>query len=356
MPLPLRTALPAALALIAMPALAGPMEGQAAWAAGDYVTAIREWRPAAIAGDAASQYGLGQAYLYGRGVATDLDQAELWFRKAAAQGHLEAADNLGLLLFQQNKQREALPLLERSAARGEPRAQYVLGTAKFNGDLVDKDWVGAYALMTRASAAGLPQASRALAQMDQEIPLAERQKGQVLARDMEVSGMQVAAKMPVPGARAGSPDLPPVIATPTTPPPPVPSARPRAVTAVPLPPSSLGGEAVATDTPTGAPYANSTPVKPAVVASKPAAAPKPALARSGDWLVQVGAFSSRASALARFDAVRRAVPSLADLQPFLQEAGHVTRTRAGPFASRGAAEAACRTIRATGQACFPVRR
>ena len=356
MPLPLRTALPAALALIALPALAGPMEGQAAWAAGDYVTAIREWRSAALSGDPAAQYGLGQAYLYGRGLATDLEQAELWFRKAAAQGHLEAADNLGLLLFQQDKRREALPYLERSAARGEPRAQYVLGTAKFNGDLVDRDWVGAYALMTRASAAGLPQASRALAQMDQEIPLAERQQGQVLARNLEVSGMQVAAG-PIPTVRPGSPALPPVMATPTTPPPAMPSARPRAVTAVPLPPSSSVGEAVAADTSAGAPYANPTPVKPAAVASKPAAAaPKPALVRSGDWLVQVGAFSNRASAQARFDAVRRAVPSLADLQPFLQEAGRVTRTRAGPFALRGAAEAACRTIRATGQACFPVRR
>lgn len=340
--------LPAALALIAAPALAGPAEGQAAWTAGDYPRAVAEWRPAALKGDAASQYGLAQAYLYGRGVTTDLAQAELWFRKAATQGHVEAADNLGLLLFQQNRQRDALPYLERSAARGEPRAQYVLGTAKFNGDLVDKDWVGGYALMTRASAAGLPQASRALAQMDQAIPLAQRQQGQVLARNMEVSGMQVAG---------GSASLPPVMAAPTARPPVVPTAPPRVVASASAPfakpvfaPAPVPGAPQSLTAP-GAPYA--------MPPSATSGAAKPALkaaARSGDWLVQVGAFRSRASAQSQFEAVRGAVPSLADLQPFLEETGSVTRSRAGPFASQAQAEVACRAIRATGQACFPVRR
>lgn len=358
MPLPLRLALPAALAMLSAPALAGPAEGQAAWEAGDYGKAVAEWRPAAIAGDAAAQYGLGQAYLYGRGVATDLDQAELWFRKAAAQGHLEAQDNLGLLLFQQDKRRDALPYLERSAARGEPRAQYVLGTAKFNGDLVDKDWVGGYALMTRASAAGLPQASRALAQMDREIPLAQRQQGLVLARNMEVTGMQIAAAEPMPPASPSAsapPAMPtPSVAPPTVPTPPARRSAPAPVARVDLPPSA------SSPTFTPAPDAE-VPVAPPE--PKPNSAPVARLeartapaARTGRWLVQVGAFRSRASAEARFEAVKSSVPSLADLQPFLQDAGALTRVRAGPFASRADADKACRAIRATGQACFAVRR
>lgn len=361
MSLPLRLVLPAAIALLSVPAVAGPAEGQVAWEAGDYSKAVAEWRPAAIAGDAAAQYGLGQAYLYGRGVATDLDQAELWFRKAAAQGHLEAQDNLGLLLFQQDKRRDALPYLERSAARGEPRAQYVLGTAKFNGDVVDKDWVGGYALMTRASAAGLPQASRALAQMDREIPLTQRQQGLVLARSMEVSGMKVAVAEPFPTGSgsvqaAGSPVLPPLITSPSTPPPTVPTPPARRVTPAPVarvdvPPS------VPAPVFTPAPEAPSRTTVSAVSSASPppTAASKPTT-RSGSWLVQVGAFRSRSSAEARFAAVRSSAPSFADLQPFLQEAGSVTRVRAGPFTSRAEADKACRAIRATGQACFAVRR
>lgn len=342
----LRHALPAALLLLAAPAAAGPREGQAAWEAGDYGKAVAEWRPAAIAGDASAQYGLGQAYLYGRGVTADLAQAELWYRKAAAQGHLEAGDNLGLLLFQKGQRRDALPYLERSSARGEPRAQYVLGTAKFNGELVDRDWVGAYALMTRASSAGLPQASRALAQMDREIPLAQRQQGQVLARNLEVSGMRVAMAEPMP--EAGVPPTVPVTA----------AGRPATgvpVARVDLPPSTpapVFGPApdpnapvlVATNTPAAA-------ARPPVAVKAPAAA----ATATGNWLIQIGAFRSRASAQERFAAVRRSVPSLS-LEPFLQDAGAVTRVRAGSFASQSAAEAACRSIRATGQACFPVRR
>src|SRR3546814_21174127 len=101
----------------------------------NYQAAGAEWRPLAIAGDADAQFNLGQAYKFGRGVPTDLNQAEAWYRRAAKQGHLQAEDNLGLVLFTANRREEAMTLITRSAARGEPRAQYVLGTAHFNGDL-----------------------------------------------------------------------------------------------------------------------------------------------------------------------------------------------------------------------------
>src|SRR3546814_4190696 len=100
-------------------------------------------------------FNLGQAYKLGRGVPTDLNQAEAWYRRAAKQGHLQAEDNLGLVLFTANRREEAMTFITRSAARGEPRAQYVLGTAHFNGDLAAKDWPRAYALTKRASDAGL---------------------------------------------------------------------------------------------------------------------------------------------------------------------------------------------------------
>lgn len=314
--------LPVWLAILGAPALAGPVEGAVAWDRGDYTQAVAEWRPAAIQGDPAAQYGLGQAYLYGRGVAIDMDQARLWFEKAAVQGHVEAQDNLGLLLFQQGERQKALPYLERSAARGEPRAQYVLGTAKFNGDLVDRDWVGAYALMTRASAAGLPQASRALAQMDKNIPLAQRQQGQVLASNMESVPMAVADAPPPKPAAA----------------PPRPEPRPP-VTSVPVPPSR--------NAPTPPAARPSAPNPPAVKAV-------PDLP-DGEWRVQLGAFSTRSAAQSWWENVKGAVPALANRQPLMQPAGPLTRVQAGPYRSRSEADAACRAVKATGRACFVVR-
>ena len=70
----------------------------------------------------------------------------------------------GLMLFQSGRREAALPYVEDAAKRGDPRSEYLLGIAYFNGDLVGKDWVKAYALLTLANSAGLPQAAPALAQ------------------------------------------------------------------------------------------------------------------------------------------------------------------------------------------------
>ena len=174
-----------ALVLGSAPALADVKAGVDAWGRGDYQTAISEWRGPAAKGDADAQFNLGQAYKLGRGVPQDLVEAEKWYRKAAEQGHLQASDNYGLVLFQSNRRAEALPYLQASAQRGEPRAQYVLGTGHFNGDFVEKDWIKAYALMTRASAQQLPQATKNLAQMDRFIPIEDRRRAIELAGQME---------------------------------------------------------------------------------------------------------------------------------------------------------------------------
>src|SRR6184192_3651167 len=110
---------------VTMPALADTKTGVDAWNRGDYAGAVTEWRKAAVAGDPDAQFNLGQAYKLGRGVPVDMAMAESWYRRAAQQGHVQASDNYGLALFQDGKQGEAVPWLEKSAARGEPRAQLV---------------------------------------------------------------------------------------------------------------------------------------------------------------------------------------------------------------------------------------
>jgi uncharacterized protein len=174
-----------ALVMAAAPSFADVKAGVDAWDRGDFANAVKEWRPLAVKGDADAQFNLAQAYRFGRGVPSDMKQAEEWYRRAATQGHVQAEDNLGLIMFQNGDTSNAMPIIERSANRGEPRAQFVYGTALFNGDMVRQDWPRAYGYMTRASAAGLSRASSALAQMDQYIPLEQRQQGLTVARQLE---------------------------------------------------------------------------------------------------------------------------------------------------------------------------
>ncbi len=189
------------------PALADVKAGVDAWQQGDYARAIAEWRPLAQAGDPDAQFNMGQAYKLGRGVQSDFPVALDWYRKAAAQGHLRAEDNLGLLMFQQGDRADAMPYLQRAALRGEPRAQYIVGTALFNGDLIGKDWVRAYALMSRASASGLTQATTSLAQMAKYIPDDQRRQGLAMAASLEKGNSETLASAPAAPTR---PNPPPV--------------------------------------------------------------------------------------------------------------------------------------------------
>jgi cell division septation protein DedD len=316
------------VSLWAAPAFADVKAGVDAWSRGDYTTAIKEWRQPAISGDADAQFNLGQAYKLGRGVPVDLKLAEDWYRKAALQGHLQAEDNYGLILFQNGDRQKALPHIQKSANRGEPRAQYILGTALFNGDMVKKDWTRAYALMTRASAAGLAPASASLAEMDRYIPIEQRQKGLVLSRELE----QQASRPMLP--------LEPVAKVPARPTPkPAPVIREAA-----LPPSKPAPKvAVVTPKPVTKPVAVVATPKP----GKPAAAP------SGNWRVQLGAFSDQAKASALW-AKLKATSGLSGLQPSFVKAGAIIRLQSGPIASKAAAEKVCASVKAAGQACFPV--
>jgi len=78
-------------------AIAGVTEGIAAMVKRDYVTALRELRPAAERGDAEAQYRLGRMYEFGQGVPVDKAQAMTWFRKSVAQGNASAQLELGVI-------------------------------------------------------------------------------------------------------------------------------------------------------------------------------------------------------------------------------------------------------------------
>ena len=76
-------------------AVVGPWEdGTAAYNRGDYMPAIRLFRPLAEQGDAKAQHLIGMMYHKGQGVARNSVRAFAWFSLAAAQGDREASASL----------------------------------------------------------------------------------------------------------------------------------------------------------------------------------------------------------------------------------------------------------------------
>jgi len=267
-------------------ALADVKAGADAWSRGDFAAAVREWQAPAAKGDPDAEFNLGQAYRLGRGVPRDLVKAEDLFGKAAAQGHVQAADNYGLLLFDKGEREKAMPYVRAASDRGDARAQYLMGIAHFNGDLAPKDWKRAYALMTLAQGAGLPQASQALGQMDRFIPLPDRQAGATLAAELaqqaearRTSQLAAAdlADQRTPASLAVAPVAPASVA-----------AASRPATPPMVPPGSAVSAAIrtagtASPATAGADYARpvqpvTPPAKPAptVATARPAPAPVPA--------------------------------------------------------------------------------
>ena len=343
----------AATALAVLPALsasASVKDGVDAWSRGDYPRAVAEWLKPAAAGDADAQFNLAQAYKLGKGVAPDLKRAEELYLKAAQQGHLQAADTYGLLLFQTARRGAAMAWLVPSAERGEPRAQYVLAVAHYNGDLLPNDPVRAYALMTRAAAAGLDVAKATLASMDKTLPLEQRQQGVALAAELEtkasaqrtaqMASVGLGSKATVPSAplrpepvTAGADYASPVRASPAVVAPPVRVVpRPSIVAALPV-------------------KVAPAPAKVAPAPAKVALAPSAAAPASGAWRIQLGAFGVAGNAQALWGKLK-ANPALGGRQAFYVPAGKLTKLQAGPFASRAEAQAACARVGVAG--CIPV--
>jgi TPR repeat protein len=76
-------------------AVAGPWEdGMAAYNRGDYVPAIRLFRPLAEQGNTKAQNVLGVMYRKGQGVARNSVRAFIWFNRAAARGDARAKAEL----------------------------------------------------------------------------------------------------------------------------------------------------------------------------------------------------------------------------------------------------------------------
>jgi TPR repeat protein len=138
-------------------------QGLDALYAGDYDTALREFRIAAAAGLELAQYNLGVMYYTGEGVEQDYQQAAQWLTQAAELGHLRSQFNLatmyynGLgvtsplmrvwplsLLSRNQNRRQAARWYEQAAEYEHGEAQYNLATMYEAGEGVAQDPVTAY--------------------------------------------------------------------------------------------------------------------------------------------------------------------------------------------------------------------
>jgi hypothetical protein len=302
----------ALLAGTASPALAQSVKaGIDAWQQSDYSGAVAIWRPLAEKGDPDAEFNLGQAYRLGRGVPTNLAAAKTWFERAANQGHLDAETTLGLLLFENSDQANGLKWLKKAAEQGEPRALLVYGTALVNGDGLTQDPVLGYAYVSRAAAQGLQPAQQTLDQLDRLMTADDKKRGGEIARQLAKSDATKSEQKPVETAVAKTP---------------------------PKPETKAASKTIATATP------------PSKSSSKPARALAAAEPATGDWRIQLGAFSQRGNAEALYKKLS-GKDALEGRQAFYIPAGSVTRLQVGPFQSKGAAETACRAL---GVSCFPV--
>ena len=340
------------LIVLCGPILADTRAGVEAWTRGDFSAAVTAWQVEVAKGDADAMFNLGQAYKLGNGVKQDLAKAEALFGRAAALGHIQASDNYGLLLFQRGQRSQALPYIRAAANRGEPRAQYLLGIGHFNGDIVPRDWVRAYALVSLAQQAGLTLADGALSQMDQVVPMAQRQEAVELAAKLrsEADATRAQQLAALDLGAAAQPVLGPVAAGTTSPmgddSPATAGAdytRPPAPRPLPMRP------VVAASANAALPAA-----KPVQVAPAPALAPAVAPASSGPWRVQLGAFGQPANADALWNRLK-SNRALVGKSRFNVRTGTVIKLQAGGFASEAAARAACQELSAAGQTCIAVR-
>ena len=334
----------ATVLICAGPAMADVKTGVDAWSAGNFSAAVREWQEPARNGDPDAQFNMAQAYKLGRGVPADLGKAEELFTKASMQGHQEAGDNLGLILFQRGERQRAMPYIQSASSRGDPRAHYILGLVYFNGDGMAKDWERAYALMSLAQQANLPQAANALAQMDKHIPLEQRQRGVALASTIsaETDANRLrhiaAADLAAPGGK---------------------STRAGKVSDRPLKPETSSDSRAGADfVPKLAPPKKPAPALAPAGVTKPALAPTPSTkapsAAAGPWKLQLGAFSVKSNADSLWNRVKSR-PEVTGRTRLMVPAGRVTRLLVAGYADPASAQTACRSLTRAGFECMVSR-
>ncbi len=109
-------------------------------------------------GSDVAQCALAEAYMYGEGTATNLQEAVRWYRASAAQGNPDAQASLGLCLLRgrgcEKNVSDAVAWYRRAADQKCLSAMNDLAFCMMNGIGVEKDEAGAFALALEAAKSG----------------------------------------------------------------------------------------------------------------------------------------------------------------------------------------------------------
>ncbi|MCK1541848.1 sel1 repeat family protein [Bradyrhizobium sp. 179] len=130
-------------------ALAGRVEdADAAYARGDYATALAFYRPLAESGAYSAQFVLAGMYETGRGVPQSDVEAARWYRRSAEQGFGFAQFNLAMM-YSKGKgvvrdDAESAKWMRLAGEQGHVYAQTVPGGLYASGTGVPQDYVEAY--------------------------------------------------------------------------------------------------------------------------------------------------------------------------------------------------------------------
>ncbi len=158
-------------ASLAGSAMAGPFEdGKAAFAKGDYATALKLLKSPAEQGNADAQVAVGFMYYSGLGVPEDHVQGAAWTWKAADQGSAPAKAWLLLVCMgptatPADKCDRVFTDLKSSAERGEPAAEMQLGSLYLAGKGAPKDATQGAGWIRKAADQGYPNAQWQLGMM-----------------------------------------------------------------------------------------------------------------------------------------------------------------------------------------------
>jgi hypothetical protein len=152
-----------------MPLRKTSLKGVAAYDAGNYAMAFREFQILAKKGEAAAQFNLGLMYANGHGVAQNYKEALNWYRKAAIQGDANAQSILGDMYRNGDgvaqDYKEAVNWYRKAAMQGNANAQSNMGTMFANGDGVAQDYKEAVNWYRKAAMQGSANAQRNLGVM-----------------------------------------------------------------------------------------------------------------------------------------------------------------------------------------------
>lgn len=145
---------------------------------------VADLQAAAAAGDAEAQYLIGLAYLDGRDVGRNPEQAVGWLEKAAERNHAKALFALSVAYSDgtvPEDEKRSFGYLKRAAEAGLPDAQHNLGIFYARDRDGRPDLPNAIAWLTKAATAGDPESQYILAAILERGPGGQKDAAESLA-------------------------------------------------------------------------------------------------------------------------------------------------------------------------------